>query len=156
LTQNDKLRLFNDHLARIGDKRQSALNQLFAANCPKLDTTYEEVYPKIVDDFAVKRLGLEGDALEERFRVWKRGQEAQARQDFDAMLGESAFVDFWGRMRKAKLDEGALAVAEDEREEGEGAGDGGAASLVDMAKHIDLKEIHSVLRVRCCFHCLAC
>ena len=64
------------------------------------------------------------------------------------MLGENSFVDFWGRMRKKTLDEGAKGVKEDdEMEEGEGLGEGGAADLTEMSKQIDLEEIKTVLRV---------
>lgn len=56
-------------------------------------------------------------------------------------------------MRKKTLDEAALAIKEDEMDEGEGAGGGGAADLTALAKQIDLKEITSVLRVR--ISCLA-
>lgn len=97
LTPNDKQRLFNIHLQHLSQKRSGALHQLFQSNAPNLDTTYEEVYPKIVDDFVVKRLGLEGDALEDRFRAWMRGRESEARREFDVMLGENSFVEFWGR-----------------------------------------------------------
>jgi hypothetical protein len=63
------------------------------------------------------------------------------------MLGENSFVEFWGRMRKKKLDEAALKVEADEMEEGEGLGDGGSADLTALAKQIDLDEIKAVLRV---------
>jgi transcription elongation regulator 1 len=65
------------------------------------------------------------------------------------MLGENSFVEFWGGMRKKVVDEQASKLKEDEdREEGEGLGDGGAADLVGMAGKIDLNEIKAVLRVR--------
>ena len=63
------------------------------------------------------------------------------------MLGENSFVDFWSRMRKKTVDEAAANVQEDEMEEGEGMGEGGAADLTAMGKQIDLEEIKSVLRV---------
>ena len=145
----DKQRLFNEHITRIGSKRSNALHQLFAGHAPDLQTTYEDVYPKVIDDPIVKRLGLSLDNLEDRFRAWRRASEAEARREFEVMLGENSFVEFWGRMRKKTLDEEALEVKEDEeREEGEGMGEGGAADLTALAKQIDLNEIKSVLRVK--------
>lgn len=139
--------MFNEHIASLAGKRSNALHQLFQTHSPKLTTTYEEVYPKIVDDPLVKRLGLQGEALEERYKAWKRGKEGEARHEFDIMLGENSFVEFWGKMRKKTLDEAALKVKEDEMDEGEGLGDGGAADITALAKQIDLDEIKSVLRV---------
>ncbi|KAK4683836.1 transcription elongation regulator 1, partial [Tremellales sp. Uapishka_1] len=148
LSMSDKLRLFKNHLAKISNKRFTALHQLFASHALELTTPYEEVYPKIVDDYIVKKLGLEGEDLEDRFHSWNRGRKEQARRDFDVMLGENSFVEFWGRMRKKTLDEEALKIKEDEDafDEGEGAGGGGAADLTGMAKQIDLKEILAVLK----------
>ena len=134
-------------MGRIGNKRSNALHQLFATHAPSLDTRYEDVYPKLVDDSVVKRLALDSDALEDRFNAWRRATEQDARREFDIMLGENSFVEFWGRMRKKTVDEEARAVREDERGEGEGMGDGGAADLTVLAKQIDLEEIKSVLRV---------
>lgn len=147
LSIHDKRRLFDAHLTRIQAKRSDALHNLFASSTPSLDATYDSVYPKIVDDPVVKRLGLQGDALEDRWAAWRRSWEAEARKEFDVLLGENSFVEFWGRMRKKTLDEAALKVKEDEMEEGEGMGEGGAADLTALAKQIDLNEIKSVLRV---------
>lgn len=105
------------------------------------------MYSKIIDDPVVERLGLDADSLEDRFNAWHRALENEGRRGFDTMLGENSFVEFWGRMRKKTLDEAARAVREDERDEGEGMGDGGAADLTVLAKQIDLDEIKSVLRV---------
>lgn len=147
LNHHDKRRMFEAHLGYLGSKRSNDLDQLFKTHATSLATTYDEIYPKIVDDFSVKRLGLQGQALEDRFKVWHRTRETEARREFQEMLGENSFVEFWGRMRKKTLDEGALKVAADEMEEGEGLGDGGAADLTALAKQIDLNEIKSVLRV---------
>jgi transcription elongation regulator 1 len=147
LNPHDKRRMFEAHLGQLGSKRSNDLDQLFKIHATTLATTYDEIYPKIVDDFSVKRLGLQGQALEDRFKAWHRTRETDARRDFQEMLGENSFVEFWGRMRKKKLDEAALKVEADEMDEGEGLGDGGAADLTALAKQIDLNEIKSVLRV---------
>jgi transcription elongation regulator 1 len=147
LNPHDKRRLFEVRIQHLSGKRANDLDQLFRTHATSLDIKYDDIYPKIVEDFTVKRLGLQGSALEDRFKAWHRTREAEARREFDEMLGENSFVEFWGRMRKKKLDEGALKVAADEMEEGEGLGEGGAADLTALAKQIDLDEIKSVLRV---------
>lgn len=78
-----------------------------------------------------------------------RERRAEARKDFDKMLSENAFVDFWGRLGKIGgkgVDEGIRA---DDIGEDEGAGEEGQ-SMVDMkalAKTVDLKEMVKVLKV---------
>lgn len=50
-------------------------------------------------------------------------------------------------MRKKVLDEAAGSVEEqDEREKGEGLGDGGDADMIALAQKIDLNEVKAVLR----------
>lgn len=147
LNAHDKRRMFEAHLGHLGSNRSNDLDQLFKSHATSLATTYDEIYPKIVDDFTVKRLGLQGQALEDRFKAWHRTRQTEARGEFEQMLGENSFVEFWGRMRKKKLDEEALKVEADEMDEGEGLGEGGAADLTALAKQIDLNEIKSVLRV---------
>ncbi|ODO08781.1 transcription elongation regulator 1 [Cryptococcus wingfieldii CBS 7118] len=147
LTLGNKQRLFHEHIARVASKRSGALHQLFETHTPGLDTPYEDVYSRIVDDPIVKRLGLQGGTLEDRWKAWLRTRETQARREFAEMLGENSFVEFWGKMRKKTLDEKALEVQEqDEWDEGEGMGEGGAADLTKLARQIDLGEIKSVLR----------
>ncbi|WVN88207.1 uncharacterized protein L203_103408 [Cryptococcus depauperatus CBS 7841] len=146
LGSRDKMRLFEQHIARISSKRSNALDKVFEQHTPALDAVYDDVYPHIVEDPAVKRLGLQGQQLEDRWAAWCRTWETNARHDFDKMLGENSFVDFWSKMRKKQLDENALKVNEqEEREEGEGLGEGGSADLTKLAKQIDLGEIKMVL-----------
>ena len=146
LNFRDKQRLFTEHISRLSSRRSNALHSLFAANA-ELSTAYPDVYPKIIDDPVVKQLGLDSDALEVRYNVWRRARESEARTEFDQMLGENSFVEFWGRMRKKEQDENALGLGKDEAEDGEGMGEGGVADLTALAKQIDLNEIKSVLRV---------
>lgn len=155
LSIGDKRRLFEQHISRIASKRSNALHDLFATHTPQLDTPYDEVYPKIIDDPIVQRQGLDVQSLEEKWNAWKRTRETTARAEFDVMLGENSFVDFWGKMRKKKQDEAAAKAlqgdddggADTEEGQGEGLGDGGDRDLADLAQQIDLDEIKSVLRV---------
>lgn len=142
----DKHRLFDEHVARLGANKSDALNKLFATAAPELHTSYEEAYKVLADDPLVSRLGLAGAALEERFSAWRRAREADARREFDALLAENRYVEFWGRMRKKVLDEAAASVPEDEREKGEGLGDGGDADMIALAQKMDLGEVKAILR----------
>lgn len=145
---NDKLRLYSAHMTHLSSKRSNALHDLFTSHASSLATEFDAVYPHIIDDPLVKRMNLTMDDLEDRFRAWQRTRESEARGEFDEMLKENSFVEFWGGMRKKTLDEQVEKVKElDELEEGEGMGDGGGASLTDMSKQVDLNEIKAVLRV---------
>lgn len=149
MSARDKQRLFAAHSERLLSKRSNALHSLFESKTPALNTPYDDVYPQIIDDPLVKRLGLQGQVLEDRWKSWRRKKEHDARIEFDQMLHENSFVDFWSKMRKKTMDEKALEVQEqDEYDEGEGMGEGGAADLTLLAKQIDLGEIKAVLRVR--------
>jgi transcription elongation regulator 1 len=141
----DKRRVFDTHIARIAGKRSNALYQLFQNHTPTLDTAYDSVYPKIVDDPIVQRLGLDVNSLEDRWRAWLAAQVSDARIQFDVMLGENSFVEFWGKMRKKEVDEAAAAVKKDPDEEDEEEEAG--ADLTKLAQQIDLNEIKAVLRV---------
>ena len=147
LSPFDRQRLFSDHINRISSKRSNALHQLFETHSPSLETTYEAVYAHVIDDSLVRRLQLSPEVLEHRYDEWKASRFATARGEFDQMLGDNAFVDFWSKMRKKTLDESAAKVKEDEMDDGEGLGEGGDADMIAMSKHINLEEIKSVLRV---------
>lgn len=148
LRTGDKMRLFEGHMARLGTKKSGALHKLFETHAPALDTSFDVVYGAIADDALVARLGLTSDTLEERFAAWGRQREQEARREFDVLLSENSFVDFWGRMRKKRIDEAAAKVKEhDEWDEGEGMGEGGSADMAALAQQVDLGEIKKVLRV---------
>jgi transcription elongation regulator 1 len=97
----------------------------------------------------VKRLQLSPDALASQFDAWQRVRFQNSRREFDALLSENSFVEFWGRMRKKTLDESAMTIKDEEEDEDEdvGAGGGGRASLTEMAKQINVDDMHSVLQV---------
>lgn len=150
-------RLFEEHLANLHNKRLAAVEQLFLEHSPSLDTPFTSVLPKISDDPAVARLvpssaspaGADLDRLEELFEEWSTRRAERARKEFESMLGESAFVDFWGRMKKEGLDKAETRgiLEEEEGEEAGGEEGSGAVDLKAMAALIDLKEIHAVLKV---------
>lgn len=83
-------------------------------------------------------------SLEDEYEKWQRQRSQDSRRAFDEMLGDNAFVEFWGRLGKIGgkgVDQGIKAddIGED------------AEELVDMkalAKTVDLKEMVKVLKVR--------
>lgn len=142
LRMGDKQRLFEGHVARLGGKRDNALHALFAQNA-QLDTPFDAVYPLVIEDPVVTRLGLDARALEERYDQWVQSREEKARAEFIELLGENSFVDFWGRMRNKEIDADASKIKDEEMADDE---EGKDKNMVDLAQNIDLGEIKSILR----------
>lgn len=148
LALGDKHRLFTAHLDRLHQKRLSALHALFQANSPSLATAFSDVYAKVSDDFAVTRLHLDPEALEDEYVRWQRQQNDDARRAFSELLKENAFFTFWAGQKKAEQRDKEKGFGmEDEDSDDEGEGGGGKANLKDMANQIDMKEVESVLKV---------
>lgn len=147
LSLSDKQRMFNSHLETIAHKRLDALYKLFESHSPKLNTPFEDVFPEIVNDYAVTRLSLTPEKLEQRYEQWQDVRFQQARKDFEMLLKENSFVDFWGRMRNKNINDKAYIPENEDEDDDYGAEGGGKANLADMAKSVDLKEMHAVLRV---------
>lgn len=167
LQLGQKRQMFEDHIHRLSEKKRGQLDKIFASHGPNLDVSDEVVIPLVKDDAEYERLGLERfvrglrrtsetAALQEEFGRWQRERHDRARRDFDQMLKESSFVDFWGRLRSeaSSKKEGEDAAAERALKQNEAAGDfageedeeGGVSNLVEMAGRIDIEQIHSVLR----------
>ena len=101
-----------------------------------------------LDDKTVQR--HEEIALEVEFERWQRIRNTEARQAFDAMLNENAFLEFWGRLGKAGGDDGIAEATSvpDEDDDEDGEGGGGKADLKKLAQAIDKGEIEKVLKVQ--------
>ena len=163
--------LFSKHVSRLRERHLSGLYALFAAHAPRLSSRWHDLEESarnaVRGSAAVGKLGLSDlhldtdsddktarrdgdDALEAEFERWQRTRNTDARQAFDAMLSENAFLEFWGRMGKSSGDGvGANASVPDEgEEEEEGEGGGGRADLKKLAQAIDMGEIEKVLKVR--------
>lgn len=151
LSLAEKRRLFDQHLDEIYDKRVGALESLFSEHAPKLTTRFDDVYSAISANPVVTRLHLSESRIERLFDSWNKKRFDQARKDFDAMLSESKFVDYWGRLKQdaAGKDEADrtkdILGNENEGDEEMNAEDG--VDLKAMAAQIDMKEINSVLKV---------
>jgi len=139
--------MFIAHLQALAHKRLDALHKLFLAHAPSLNTPYEDVYPEIVNDFAVTRLGLTPEKSQSRYEEWQKVRFQQSKAEFQALLKESSFVDFWGRMKNKAIAGQGIIPNEDSDEEDDADETGGKANLEVMAKQIDLKEMHDVLQV---------
>jgi hypothetical protein len=146
---NQQVQLFQVHVGQLRAKHIANLHALFESHSPSLATTFDGLPLKsILASLPVTKLGYDERDLEDEYGRWKRERQSEARRAFDQMLGENAFIEFWGRL--AKLDgEGVNGgvKAEDEGEEDEGAGGGGKADMKALAKTIDLGEMQKVLKV---------
>ncbi|EIW70763.1 hypothetical protein TREMEDRAFT_61270 [Tremella mesenterica DSM 1558] len=145
LRSSDKQRLFTEHISHLSSKRSSALHALFSSLAPALDTPFESIYAKLIEDPLVVRLALGPEGLEERYNAWRRAKETEARREFDVMLGENSFVEFWGRMRKKAVDDEAAKIKDEEMEPDE-EDEAGKKNMRELAQQIDLDEIKAVLR----------
>lgn len=162
--------LFTSHVSRIREKYLKMLHGLFAAHTPSINARWVELdestrrairrslpvtklglYPDSdgkdsdSDDDMIRRRSSDRD-IESEFEKWQRVRNADARRAFDEMLGENAFVEFWGRMNKAG-EAGTDIPGVEEEEEAEGEGSGGKADLKKLAKSIDIGEVAVVLKV---------
>lgn len=147
-----KRRLFDEHLDSIYHKRINALETLFAQHSPKLQTPFEDVYASISSDPHLTRLGLSMSRVERLHEDWQRRRLAQAKKDFETLLNESSFVDYWGKLKQehtSKEDDrakGLLGPGENDNDEEDEAPEDEAVDLRAMAAQIDLKELHAVLK----------
>lgn len=171
LSLSNLKRIFSHHTASIYAKRLSALESFFQDQAPSLATPFSVVEKKLltlIDENSdnstqssmspdqlsiittVNRLidpknrtrGLQ--TIERYYDDWKQKKEARAREEFEEMCGESAFIDFWCRMKKSgkEDDVGKKTIGDDGEEED----DDEVADLREMAKTIDLSEIEAVMK----------
>ena len=148
LTDADKRRLFDQHLTRLGDKEEDRLGAIFSKYAVRLDTHRDDVLAQTLQDEALacpplNLFAREQDRLEAAYQRWDAQRRQKAEHEFQQMLNESAFVDFWGRFKKASLT--ASSSAKDGGDEGDEEDERGQ-TLVEMARKVDLEEIESVLR----------
>ena len=147
LPLNHQIHLFHAHIAQLRAKHLANLHALFTSHAPALSTAFTELpVSSLVSSLPATKLGFDVRALEDEYERWNRQRVQDARMQFDEMLAENAFVEFWGRLGKIggqgvdktiKVDD----LGEEDDEE----------SMVDMkalARTVDLKEMVKVLKVR--------
>lgn len=159
LPTSQRINLFNSHTAKLRDKQLAALYALFEAHTPGLDGQFKDIPPSIGKSAPAIKLGLEGDEREIRriYDAWQEDRNKRARKEFDELLSENQFVEFWGGLAKqAKEKEGqgsgtiipgVDAVDDGDEEDQEGEGGGGKADLKALAKGIGGRQIEDVLKV---------
>lgn len=132
------------------NKHLLALHALFEAHAPVLNTEFAELpISSIQTSLPAQKLRLDNDtdALEREYREWRAARTARAEHEFQDMLNENAFVEFWGRVRKMREEgEGGIKVeigAEDLAGEED---ESGKIDLKTLAKRVDVQEIERVLK----------
>jgi len=151
--------LFAQHVSALREKALSALHALFAAHtqADPLNTPFTALpLSALIAAPPVQKLGLD-DAhhLEDAYARWRGAKRNEAERAFQAMLGENAFVEFWGRVRKDQMtqkgreDAERMGVKMDDDDiigEEEGEEEGEKVDLKALARGIDVREIEKVLR----------
>jgi len=153
---NQKLHLFQAHLSTLRSKHLTALHALFETHAPSLATPFSTLPLSLIQaSQPAQRLGLGGDAderdLEAEYDRWQRTRFTAARQAFDVLLAENAFVEFWGRLGKMGgegVDGATMKEVKVEMDDvGEASvGDEGKVDMKALAKSVDVGEIQKVLR----------
>lgn len=130
LSHGEKEALYAGHIERLAGRARASLDSVFASLAPELDVSVSQLVHRFQAQAQSDggRGVPSGRTLEDEAARWLGERQAAAEDEFKAMLRESAFVDFWGRMRKS-----ALADAE------------GDENLVDLAAQVDIDEIAAVL-----------
>ncbi|VDB85358.1 unnamed protein product [Peniophora sp. CBMAI 1063] len=149
LPMNQQQHLFHEHVNSLRSKQTQALYGLFEAHAPGLATRFSELpLPSLLASPPAVKLGSDPHRLQDLFESWQRERNSAARHAFDEMLRENAFVDFWGRLRKAGgegADEG-IQWDEDGMGEDEGEGGGGKVDMKKLAHKVDLTDVVKVLK----------
>lgn len=161
LPQNQRVNIFNSHIEKLRQKQLSALHAVFEGYTPGLDAQFKDLPPSVAKSAPAVKLGLSDDnpaaerELRRIYEEWQTSRTKRARAEFDELLGENSFVEFWGGL--GKMNDGKEAGdgtvvpgvdTTDEKEEGEeGEGGGGRADLKALAKSIGGRQIEDVLKV---------
>ena len=147
LPLNHKLHIFHGHVGELRHKHIQSLHTLFESHTPTLATTFSTLpVDLLLSSLPATKLGFNRRDIEHEFERWQRERNTEARKAFDGMLGENAFVEFWGRLGKiggAGVDSSIQNddIGEEENE------DGDRVDMKKLAKAVDVKEIVKVLKV---------
>jgi heat shock protein beta len=149
LPPNQQMHLFQSHILQLRAKHLDNLRALFESHAPSLATPFSDLpLSSLLSSLPATKLGYDDRDLEAEYDKWHRERNTEAKRAFDQMLGENAFVEFWGRLGKMGGEGVNGGVkADEEGEEDDGTGGGGKADMKQLAKSIDLKEMQKVLKV---------
>lgn len=144
---NQQLQLFHQHVGNLRSKHLTNLHALFKSHASSLATPFSALpLDSIISSPPVTKLGFDEKELQHEFEKWQRERTTAARKDFDDMMSENAFLEFWGRLGKI----GGKGVDETIQNDDIGEEEGEEGERVDMkklAKGVDVKEIVKVLKV---------
>lgn len=120
------------------------MHALFESHAPSLATPFTSLpVTSLLSSLPATKLGFDIQKLEDEYEKWQRERTQKARQAFDEMLTENAFVEFWGRLGKI----GGKGVDEGIRADDIGEDDEQLVDMKALAKTVDLKEMIKVLKV---------
>ncbi len=133
------------------------LDTLFLEHAHSLAMTFSNLPPSSIESLDAslpsQKLGLRSDdgTMERAFDSWMRRRTEQARRDFDALLKENSFVEFWGKVRKLREDGEGANIIENEEDLGitDDGNESGKTDIKTLAKSVTENEMDRVLRV--CF-----
>lgn len=158
LPSAQKQRLFVQHTIHIAAKYRTALEALFLHHAPLLSATFtslpEASVKSLESSLPATKLGLRSNdgSMHRAFDQWMTHRTGTARQDFQKLLEENSFVEFWGKVGKieGRAADGGIVPGEDDDLTDEGEQGGGKADLKTLARVITEKEVERVLKV--CFY----
>lgn len=166
-------RLFNTHLDHLRQKHFSSLHSLFTAHSSTiqplglgLDKKFSSLNPEFVKSFnsslPVTKLQLSRSEIEREFDTWQTERYKTARREFEELLSENNFLEFWGKLGKSVIKSetvgrGAADIGQNEQKAmqvkignedlvGEEDEEASAKDQREMAKNIDVTEVERVLK----------
>jgi hypothetical protein len=111
----------------------------------------------------VTKLDFTRSQIEREFEKWQSERYKIAQREFEELLGENNFLEFWGKVRKSAittetvarnvassdgLDKKGMEVKiENDDLIGEEDEDASAVDMREMAKTVDVTEVERVLKV---------
>ena len=157
-------KLFERHVTNLRQKHTANLRALFESHAPllsssKLSSLSSAALSSVQASLPAQKLHFDEEhdpdayRLEGEFRKWHVDRVQRAEREFQEMLNENSFVEFWGRVRKMqeeKQESEGMKVevgAEDLAGEEDAPEDGQRADLKALAKSVDVREIERVLKV---------
>ena len=144
LTPHDQRRLYDMHQSSIYARRVASVEALFLSSSPSLDTPFPTVLTAISESPQITRLvGDDSKRLEGLWSSWKAKREMSARRELDELLKESPVIQHWGRLQKKGEEESGMKAPKDEDEDEDDV----ALDIGEMAKQVDVKAVHAVLKV---------
>jgi len=169
LPATHKRSLFRRQIAHLREKYLAALHALFLSHSPSLSSKFSDLTPEqrasLDSSLPAQKLGFRvygsrASSMRREWEAWLSKRTTDARAEFQKLLEENSFVEFWGKVGKledANEDDRRLVVPGEEDLEMSEMGGGPAGNTGDdtsegkldlktLAKSITEKEIERVLK----------